>query len=772
MASTIYSYFLEAGRTKFPVSFEYLARRFVKVTLVGEARRELVLNVDYRFTSKMEIETTVTWIPGTFTTIEVRRVTSSTDRLVNFTDGSILRSQDLNVSQIQAIHIAEEARDISDSSMLSNGTFWDALGLRITNVATPANASDGATKEYVDSQSVRDLNRTMRVPSGEQIASLPAAIQRASKVLTFDSAGNPQAVAPVSGSATELAMNLRDPALGASMVGYMQSTLKYKLGDFASITDHKKEEDGLDWAPAFRRALAVNPRVFFPCRPDVDYVLYTVVEIPEGGLLLGEDGAILRTRTATDAAGTVVSQLLDVKDTEFFGVFNITFDGGVREIMTLKSYKRPIRVQRVKHVIFGKVTILNNPDWSVSFESCDNVVVNGYTQRSYVYINTAMNSTRGGGRDGIHFMDCYNVVADDLDIESGDDCVGITSQLRGCKNVNITRLRGTSVIASLVIYNEEHELSGSGKYVAMPMVGLYVSDAKVKPGGTARNVVRVAKYNPLSVIRDVSIESVRGTSYNSGTHLSGIDVVRLRDVDTESTLQHGVAITDCNDVQGEVRGKSLRVGYDGINLSRCSLMYLIAYSTESAGFGIHLLSVTESVVIPFMKDCGGSTFATSNGGGARMVNCVDVEIPYGILKGLPTISYYGIITAGNTNCRVGKSLGLGGYIPRHGGYNSISIYQEPTVAVRLKENNDGTLALSGQLYCTVERVSLGVYRFTFDKSMRSTQFPFDCTAVAVNDVRIVKMIGAPSPSSITLSAVDLTGAPKAVESMTFMAYDI
>lgn len=771
MASTTYTYPL-TGQTKFPVNFEYLARRFVVVTLVGVSRRELVLNNDYRFTGKMEITTASVITPGEFTQIEIRRRTSSTDRLVNFTDGSILRSQDLNISQIQAIHIAEEARDTSENSLLSNGIFWNALGLRITNVATPVSDTDAATKEYVDSQGVRDLNRTLRVPSGEQIAALPAAIQRASKVLTFDSSGNPQMVAPVSGSATELAINLRDPALGTSMIGYMQNTLKYKLGDFASITDHRLEVDGLDWAPAYRRALAINPRVWFPYRSDTDYVFFSVVEIPEGAILLGGDGVVIRSRAATNAAGTLVTQILNVQDKESFSVFNVTFDGGVREMMTGKVYKRPLRIQRVKHCVFGKVTILNNPDWSASFESCDNVVVNGYRQRSYVYADPAITKARSGGRDGIHFMDCYNVFADDLDIESGDDCIGVTSQLRGCKNINITRVRGSSVIASIIIYNEEHELGGGGNYVAMPLTGFYVSDVKGKPGSTARNVVRVLKYNPLSTIEDVSVSDVRGRSTNSGLSLLGIKKLRLHNTDTLSTLQHGVAIVDCDDVHGDVRGTSLNVGYDGINILRGSLFHLLAYSTGSAGYGMQLIGLKESVVVPFMKDCGGPSFALSQGGGARMANCVDVEIPYGILKGLPTVSYYGIITAGNTNCRVSRGLRLGGYIPRFGSDNAISIYQEPTVAVRVKENTGGTLTLSGQLYCTVEATAVGVYKFTFDKAMRSTQFPFDCTAVAVNDVRIVKMVGAPSTTSITLSTVDLKGTPKAVESLTFMAYDI
>lgn len=218
MSSTIYSYNL-TGKRVFPVAFEYLARRFVKVTLVGATRQELQLNVDYRFISKTEIETTLAWTVGSgFSTLEVRRVTSATDRLVNFTDGSILRSQDLNISQIQAIHIAEEARDISDTSMINNSVSWDAQGLPIVNLADPVEPTGAVNRRYLDVE----IARTIRSPIGESFMVLPGAAGRAGKILAFDSAGQPMLSLPVSGSVGEVAIDLADdvdPLKGSAMVG-------------------------------------------------------------------------------------------------------------------------------------------------------------------------------------------------------------------------------------------------------------------------------------------------------------------------------------------------------------------------------------------------------------------------------------------------------------------------------------------------------------------------------------------------------------------------
>lgn len=265
MSSTIFAYFLEAGRVKFPVSFEYLARRFVTVTLVGATRQQLTLNVDYRFTSKMEIETTVNWLPGEFTTLEIRRVTSATDRLVNFTDGSILRSQDLNIAQIQAIHIAEEGRDVAENSLLSSGLSWNALGLPIRNVGYPSLPTDAANGQYV----LDNLRTALRVVPSETITEIPS--DRANKVLAFDSNRQPIAIIPSAGSSMELELALLDQTKGSEKVGHLRkkpSVTLNTVGKFLGMMSvNMMEHSGLvtyrpsqdmgtwDWAPALKEAI-------------------------------------------------------------------------------------------------------------------------------------------------------------------------------------------------------------------------------------------------------------------------------------------------------------------------------------------------------------------------------------------------------------------------------------------------------------------------------------------------------------------------------------
>lgn len=141
---TVLTYQLDGSTRDFNIPFEYLARKFVVVTLIGVDRKVLTLNTDYRFATRTTISLTKSW--GTadgYTTIELRRVTSTTDRLVDFTDGSILRAYDLNVAQIQTMHVAEEARDLTaDTIGVNNDGHLDARGRRIVNLANAVDDRD------------------------------------------------------------------------------------------------------------------------------------------------------------------------------------------------------------------------------------------------------------------------------------------------------------------------------------------------------------------------------------------------------------------------------------------------------------------------------------------------------------------------------------------------------------------------------------------------------------------------------------------------------
>lgn len=150
MASTIANYQGNGSTTDFNVPFDYLAKKFVKVTV--DSREKLGgdygdTTKDYFFVDKTTIRFNTA--PAIGTEIIIRRYTSATDRIVSFKDASVLKAKDLDVSTIQTIHIAEEGRDIiNDALIVDKEGNWDAKGKRIINVGDPIDDNDAITLKF------------------------------------------------------------------------------------------------------------------------------------------------------------------------------------------------------------------------------------------------------------------------------------------------------------------------------------------------------------------------------------------------------------------------------------------------------------------------------------------------------------------------------------------------------------------------------------------------------------------------------------------------
>lgn len=150
MASTIANYQGNGSTTDFSVPFDYLAKKFVKVTV--DSREKLGgdygdTTKDYFFVDKTTIRFNTA--PASGTEIIIRRYTSATDRIVSFKDASVLKAKDLDVSTIQTIHIAEEGRDIiNDALIVDKEGNWDAKGHRIVNVGDPIDDNDAITLKF------------------------------------------------------------------------------------------------------------------------------------------------------------------------------------------------------------------------------------------------------------------------------------------------------------------------------------------------------------------------------------------------------------------------------------------------------------------------------------------------------------------------------------------------------------------------------------------------------------------------------------------------
>lgn len=151
MASTIIIYTGDGTRTDFTVPFDYLKKSFVTVrldpstTLTGGDYGDT--GSDYYFLDKTTIRLKVA--PASGESLTIRRHTSATERVVTFKDASILKATDLDTSQMQAFHIAEEGRDaINDAIIGDKEGNWDAKGHRIINVGTPIKDNDAVNLKY------------------------------------------------------------------------------------------------------------------------------------------------------------------------------------------------------------------------------------------------------------------------------------------------------------------------------------------------------------------------------------------------------------------------------------------------------------------------------------------------------------------------------------------------------------------------------------------------------------------------------------------------
>ncbi len=98
-------------------------------------------------------------------------------------------------------------------------------------------------------QSIADIDHAIRVPrSDPEPAALPPAISRAGLLFSFDGNGDPACVAPSSGSASDLAVNLAnssDPSKGAALIGYKGRTVADRLADTISIKNFGAKGDGI-----------------------------------------------------------------------------------------------------------------------------------------------------------------------------------------------------------------------------------------------------------------------------------------------------------------------------------------------------------------------------------------------------------------------------------------------------------------------------------------------------------------------------------------------
>lgn len=251
------------GQTEFTIPFEFLARRFVAVTLLGSSRVKLTLGTDYRYIASNKIQ--LLKPVGDATHIELRRVTSATDRLVNFSDGSILRAYDMNLSAIQTLHVAEEARDLAGLGIVENddgdldarlrkivnlkdGTNdFDAVNLRQLrqfDQATAANAdrAEKAAEETENAKAVaEEVQRRVIEAEAKAVASAGTAMQAA-----MDAAYSADIVSSTAGQSTRLSVEMAKIDSMVDFGGLKVNQVTKRLRGLISVDEYGADNTGVN----------------------------------------------------------------------------------------------------------------------------------------------------------------------------------------------------------------------------------------------------------------------------------------------------------------------------------------------------------------------------------------------------------------------------------------------------------------------------------------------------------------------------------------------
>jgi hypothetical protein len=205
MASTIANYQGNGSTTDFNVPFDYLAKKFVKVTV--DSREKLGgdygdTTKDYFFVDKTTIRFNTA--PASGTEIIIRRYTSATDRIVSFKDASVLKAKDLDVSTIQTIHIAEEGRDIiNDALIVDKEGNWNAKNKRIVNVGDPINDNDAITLKFYKGDAKGAYQAKLDAEAARDAAKISETNAKASEVNAKESEGTAKASAGTAVSAAK-----------------------------------------------------------------------------------------------------------------------------------------------------------------------------------------------------------------------------------------------------------------------------------------------------------------------------------------------------------------------------------------------------------------------------------------------------------------------------------------------------------------------------------------------------------------------------------------
>lgn len=269
-----------AGQSQYRITFDYLSRQFVVVTLINSSdvtqNRVLKSGDDYRFLNATTLEILASQTG--FDIIQINRFTS-TDLLVQFSDGSVLTAGDLTNAELQAIHIAEEGRDQTTGLAMQYAEQAVAAGKEAEEILNQIIllGKNGYTPvgSFEAGGTVTLQNDVLQYGSGTSLThwrwdgSLPKVVPAGS---TPTSAGGIGKGKWVDVTDATLRGQLKSET-GSQLVTYkmhkvsgaVMRSLEDRLAQSGSVLDFGADPTGMtDSSDAFQKAIDLLPHVFVP----------------------------------------------------------------------------------------------------------------------------------------------------------------------------------------------------------------------------------------------------------------------------------------------------------------------------------------------------------------------------------------------------------------------------------------------------------------------------------------------------------------------------
>ncbi len=138
--------------------------------------------------------------------VEIRRETLASERLVDFTDGSVLTEVDLDTASLQQLYLAQETFDLADTAItLEADGVYDFAARRATNLADPSAAQDAATKAYVDTTTPASAAAAAASATAAAASATSAASDASASVTAATASATAQTAAETAQTAAEAA---------------------------------------------------------------------------------------------------------------------------------------------------------------------------------------------------------------------------------------------------------------------------------------------------------------------------------------------------------------------------------------------------------------------------------------------------------------------------------------------------------------------------------------------------------------------------------------